>query len=188
MPEVIRPYDGSEFYELELLGMRRRLPLINVSEDTWIAYFDSLGDREFIVHCARILAERVRDCDVLMTSETKGIPLVHEIAGILGHSYYLVCRKEVKDFMKDPVVTEYKPITSQKTLKLSLDGRLAVRVRGKTVGIVDDIVSTKETIDALERIARQAGATRIKKAAILVEGFTHDDVEYLGVLPIFKRV
>lgn len=123
-----------------------------------------------------------------MTSETKGVPVAHEVAGILGHGRYLVCRKEVKAFMREPLVTEFRPITSQKRLTLSLDGRLAGLIRGRVVGIVDDIVSTRETMDAMERIARQAGAAGIRKAAILVEGATYDDIEYLGVLPIFKRL
>ncbi|MEM3134056.1 MAG: hypothetical protein QXR32_07820, partial [Candidatus Caldarchaeum sp.] len=80
MEETVLKYDGRPYYELVIRNFRRQLPLLQVSPDTWIAYFDSLGDREFIEHCARILAENLADCEVLVTSESKGIPLVHEIA------------------------------------------------------------------------------------------------------------
>jgi len=187
MAQVVLPYDGREYYELDVAGLKRRLPLIKVGEDTWIAYFDSLGDREFISHCASILAKKLEGSEVLMTSESKGIPLVHELAGLLNHKYYIVARKEVKSFMSNPIVVECKPITSKTTIKLSIDGRYVPRLSGKRVAIVDDIVSTKETITALEGLARKAGAVIYKKVAILVEGATYDDVEYLGILPIFKK-
>ncbi|MEM2550364.1 MAG: adenine phosphoribosyltransferase, partial [Nitrososphaerota archaeon] len=101
MVETVLPYDGREYYELNIAGLKRNLPLLKVSDDTWIAYFDSLGDKEFISHCAKILAERLVGSEVLMTSESKGIPLVHEIAGLLNHRYYIVARKEVKPFMSN---------------------------------------------------------------------------------------
>lgn len=187
MVQTILPYDGREYYELNIAGLKRLLPLLKVSEDTWIAYFDSLGDKEFISHCAKILAEKIRGSEVLMTSESKGIPLVHEIAGLLNHSYYIVARKEIKSFMINPLVVECRPITSKSTVKLSIDGRYIPKLKDKKVAIVDDIVSTKETMNAIEELAKKAGAIIYKKVAILVEGGTYDDVEYLGILPIFKK-
>jgi adenine phosphoribosyltransferase len=184
--EVILPYEGREFYEIEVAGMRRVLPLLRVSKDTWIAYFDSLGDREFISRCAALLSERLKGCDILLTSESKGIPLVHEIASILGHQRYIVARKEVKPFMINPIVTECKPVTSKDVIRLSIDGRYKKYIEDKDVGIVDDIVSTRETMAALERLVRLAGGRVFKKAAILLEGAVFEDVDYLGILPIFK--
>ncbi|MEM3488640.1 MAG: adenine phosphoribosyltransferase, partial [Nitrososphaerota archaeon] len=179
MVETVLPYDGREYYELNIAGLKRNLPLLKVSDDTWIAYFDSLGDKEFISHCAKILAERLVGSEVLMTSESKGIPLVHEIAGLLNHRYYIVARKEVKPFMSNPLVVECKPITSKTTVRLSIDGRYIPRLKDKKVSIVDDIVSTRETMSALEELAKQAGAVIYQKVAILVEGATYTDVEYL---------
>uniref|UniRef100_A0A7C5LGP6 Adenine phosphoribosyltransferase n=1 Tax=Caldiarchaeum subterraneum TaxID=311458 RepID=A0A7C5LGP6_CALS0 len=183
---TVLKYDGRPYYDLVIRNFHRRLPLIQVSPDTWIAYFDSLGDREFIEHCARILAENLADCEVLVTSESKGIPLVHEIASILKHPRYIVCRKERKAFMKDPIAVKYKPITSSKELELVIDGRYVTYIKGKRVGIVDDIVSTKNTMEAMEKIVQMAGGIVTKKATVLVEGEHHKDVIYLGVLPIFK--
>jgi len=180
-------YDGRTYYELEIRGFKRQLPLIQVSPDTWIAYFDSLGDREFIEYCAKILSEHLTDCEILVTSESKGIPLVHEVATRLGHPRYIVCRKERKAFMKDPIAVKYRPITSAKELELVIDGRYIPYIKDKRVGIVDDIVSTKNTMEAMEKIVQLAGGKVIKKATVLVEGEHHRDVFYLGVLPIFKK-
>lgn len=187
MEATILEYDGRLFYELKVKDFTRQLPLIQVSPDTWIAYFDSLGDREFIAHCARILADHLKDCEILVTSESKGIPLVHEIASLLNHPRYIVCRKERKAFMKDPITVTYRPITSAKDLELVIDGRYIPHIKGKKVGIVDDIVSTKNTMEAMEKIVKLAGGIVVKKATVLVEGEYHADVFYLGVLPIFKK-
>ena len=161
--------------------------MVQVDADTWIAYFDSLGDRAFLSHCADILTEYLKDTDILMTAESKGIGLVHEISKRLGHEYYVVCRKEVKPFMKDPIIVKYKPITSRKELVLCIDGRYRERLKGKRVGIVDDIVSTGETIKAMKKIAEEAGGTVTKVAAILVEGAYRSDIHHLGILPLFKK-
>ncbi|MEM0440910.1 MAG: phosphoribosyltransferase family protein [Candidatus Caldarchaeum sp.] len=188
MEATVLPYDGREHYELVIKDFRRELPLIQVSPDTWIAYFDSLGDREFIAHCAKIIAEHLRDCEILVTSESKGIPLVHEIASLLGHPRYIVCRKERKAFMKDPIAVRFRPITSSKDLELIIDGRYIPYIKGRKVGIVDDIVSTRSTMEAMEKIVKMVGGHVVKKATVLVEGEHYPDVFYLGVLPIFKRL
>ncbi len=180
-------YEGQEYYELEIKGFKRKLPLVQVSPDTWIAYFDSLGDKEFINHCAKELYKHLLTCDVLMTTESKGIPLVHELANMLNHKYYVVCRKEIKPFMRDPIYAFYKPITSNKELTLCIDGRHKEKIAGKRVGIIDDIVSTGETLNAMEEIVTKAGGIVEKKIAILLEGNKRDDVIYLGILPIFKK-
>ncbi|MEM0381990.1 MAG: adenine phosphoribosyltransferase [Nitrososphaerota archaeon] len=188
MKEVIFPYqEGREYYEIEIEGLKRRLPLLRVSEDTWIAYFDSLGDREFISKCAEKLSEKLRGSDILITSESKGIPLVHEIAKILDHKRYIVARKELKPFMVNPLVAECRPVTSKAPIKLCIDGRYVPYIKDKSVGIVDDIVSTRETMSALEKLVVMAGGRVYKKVAILLEGGVYDDVEYLGILPIFKK-
>ncbi len=180
-------YEGQEYYELEIKGFKRRLPLVQVSPDTWIAYFDSLGDKEFINHCAKELYKHLLTCDVLMTSESKGIALVHELANMLNHSFYVVCRKEIKQFMHDPVFVSYKPITSNKELILCIDGRYKERIARKRVGIIDDIVSTGQTLNAMEEIVIKVGGIVEKKVAILLEGIKRDDVVHLGILPIFKK-
>ncbi len=182
----ILPFNGQPTYDLEIAGTVRTLPLIQVSPDTWIAYYYSLGDTEVIDRGARVLAPRLEGCDIFMTTETKGIPLAHAIATYLGLKPYVVCRKEVRPFMLSPMVVRYKPITAKTEQELFLDGRDTQKLAGKKVGIIDDIVSTGETIQAMVQLAQMARGTVAKKAALLVEGDEREDVEHLGVLPIFK--
>ena len=184
---TVVPYSGQEFYELDVKGFKRKLPLVQVSPDTWIAYFDSLGDRDFVSHCVEELKPHLEGCEILMTSESKGIALVHELAKNLGHDHYIVCRKERKSYMLDPISVSFKPITSAKKLELFIDGRYRKWLEGKKVGIVDDIVSTRQTIDGMEKLATEAGGKVVKKAAILVEGSPQKDIFSLGILPVFKK-
>ncbi len=186
MPHIL-PFTGQAAYELEIAGTVRTLPLIQVSPDTWIAYYYSLGDTEVIDRAARELAPRMRSCEIFVTTETKGIPLAHAIATYLGLLPYVVCRKEIRPFMLSPVSVRYKPITAKTEEELFIDGRDAMKLRGKRVGLVDDIVSTGETLKAMEELVRRAGGSVVARAALLLEGVERDDVHHLGILPIFKR-
>ncbi|MDQ7819245.1 MAG: phosphoribosyltransferase family protein [Armatimonadota bacterium] len=185
MPHIL-PFKGQSTYELEIAGTVRTLPLIQVAPDTWIAYYYSLGDTEVIDRAARELAPRMRSCEIFVTTETKGIPLAHAIATYLGLLPYVVCRKEIRPFMLSPVSVRYKPITAKTEEELFIDGRDAMKLRGRRVGLVDDIVSTGETLKAMEELVRRAGGAVVARAALLLEGFERDDVHHLGILPIFK--
>jgi adenine phosphoribosyltransferase len=182
----VLPYNGQPTFDLKIAGTMRTLPLIQVSPDTWIAYYYSLGDTEVIDRGARALADRMTGCDIFVTTETKGIPLTHAIATYLGLKPYVVCRKEVRPFMLSPVVVRYKPITAKTEQELFIDGRDAMKVRGRKVGLVDDIVSTGETLKAMTELVQRAGGSVVARAALLVEGDERPDVHHLGVLPIFK--
>lgn len=182
----VLPFKGEPTYDLEIAGTVRTLPLIQVSPDTWIAYYYSLGDTEVIDRAARILAPKLNGCEIFITTETKGIPLTHAIATYLGLKPYVVCRKEVRPFMLSPLVVRYKPITAKTEQELFIDGRDSKKLSRKSVGIIDDIVSTGETIQAMAELVRQAGGKVLKRAALLLEGDEHQDVEHLGILPIFK--
>lgn len=185
--ELILKYDGQQSYLLEINGLKRELPLIKVNQTTWIAYFESLGDVELINTSAKVLAEKLGDCDILISSESKGISLLQQIATILGHKNFVVCRKERKRYMIEPIIQKYKPITADKEKELYLDSRFVPLIKGKKVGIVDDVVSTRATLDAMEAIVEKAGGNVIKKAVILAEGQEQEDVISLGLLPIFKK-
>lgn len=185
--ETFLTYSGQTHYELNISGLKWKLPLLQVAPDTWIAYFDSLGDARFVNTSAEALAKHLSSCEVLMTSESKGVPLTHVIATRLGHDAYIVCRKEKKPFMVNPLTVAYKPVTSSKQLELCIDSRYIDRIRGKKVGIVDDIISTRGTLDAMIMLAEKAGGVVTKKAAVLTEGKEYGDVVSLGVLPIFKK-
>lgn len=185
MPHIL-PFRGQPTYDLQVAGVVRTLPLIQVAPDTWIAYYYSLGDTEVIDRAARILAPKLEGCALFVTTETKGIPLAHAIATYLSLKPYVVCRKEIRPFMLSPLVVKYKPITAKTEQELFLDGRDAMKVKGKRVGIVDDIVSTGETLQAMVDLVQQAGGTVVAKAALLLEGEEWKDVQHLGILPVFK--
>lgn len=182
----ILPFRGQATYELKIAGTVRSLPLIQVAPDTWIAYYYSLGDTEVIDRGAKDLAPRLTQCELFVTTETKGIPLAHAIAANLGLRPYIVCRKEIRPFMMSPLIVRYKPITAKTEQELFMDGRDAMKVKGKRVGLIDDIVSTGETLDAMADLVGQAGGTVVARAALLLEGDERGDVHHLGILPVFK--
>ncbi|MGI0141807.1 MAG: phosphoribosyltransferase family protein [Candidatus Micrarchaeales archaeon] len=185
--ELILNYTGQKSYTLEVHGIKRKLPLIQVSDDTWIAYFESLGDVELINTSATALTKELSGCDILMSSESKGISLLQVIATKLGHKQFIVCRKSRKGYMQNPIMQRYKPITSDKEQELYLDSRFAEFLKGKNVGIVDDVVSSRATLDAMVAIVEKAGGKVARKAVILAEGKEQPDVISLAILPIFKR-
>lgn len=184
---AILPYVGQKYYELRINNGTWKLPLVQVGLDTWIAYFDSLGDVRLVKESSEALAEHMKGCDILVTSESKGIALTHAIAAALGHKRFVVCRKEIKQSMVDPLVVRYRPITSQKELLLCIDSGVSAALKGKRVGLIDDIVSTRATIDAMEKLVVMAGGNVAARAAILVEGSAHTDIANMGVLPVFKK-
>lgn len=182
----ILPFRGQATYDLKIAGTVRSLPLIQVAPDTWIAYYYSLGDTEVIDRGAQELAPKLTQCELFVTTETKGIPLAHAIAANLGLRPYIVCRKEIRPFMMSPLIVRYKPITAKTEQELFMDGRDAMKVKGKRIGLIDDIVSTGETLDAMADLVGQAGGTVVARAALLLEGDERGDVHHLGILPVFK--
>jgi adenine phosphoribosyltransferase len=184
---LILPYHGQATFDLEVAGTVRTLPLVQVAPDTWIAYYYSMGDTEMIDRAARLLAPGLEGCELFVTTETKGIPLTHAIATLVGLKPYVVCRRQIRPFMMSPMIVRYKPITARTEEELFMDGRDALKVRGRRVGLVDDIVSTGETLQAMTGLVRQAGGEVVATAVLLLEGEDRPGVRHLGVLPIFKR-
>jgi len=134
-----------------------------------------------------LLAQKLPKVDYLVTAEAKGIPLVHEVSRLLGLPYYIVARKSVKPYMAEPLVDEVVSITTQKAQTLCLDGKDALAVKGRRVAIVDDVISTGESLSAIERLLEKAGAEIVAKAAILAEGEAagRGDIIFLEELPLF---
>lgn len=183
---LIEPYRGQGTYTIDIAGAKRELPLIQVAPDTWIAYYYSMGDTEVIDRAAEVLAPKLESCEIFVTTETKGIPLTYAVAVRLGRKPYVVCRKEIRPFMIAPLTIGYKPITAKTEGELFLDGRDAQKMKGKRVGLIDDIISTGETFKAMEALVTEAGGSVAKKAVLLVEGEEYPDILHLGALPIFK--
>lgn len=176
-------------YHIEVAGVSRELPIMQVVADLSIASFVILGDCEIVVKSAPLIVEKLPEVDVLVTAEAKGIPLVHEIARLLGHEHYIVVRKSVKPYMGDPLVDEVESITTQKKQSLVLDGHDADAIKGKRIAIIDDVISTGESISAVERLIERAEGNIVAKAAILAEGDAADreDIIYLERLPLFPH-
>ncbi|WP_027623079.1 phosphoribosyltransferase family protein [Clostridium lundense] len=177
----------SNTYTLNIAGVKRELPLIKINENLTIASFVILGDTELIAKTAPLLAKKLPKVDVLVTAEAKGIPLVYEISKILEMKEYIVARKSIKPYMDAPIVDEVVSITSQKKQILCLDGLDEKKIKGKKVAIIDDVISTGESLLAVERLVEKAGGIIVAKAAILAEGDAHKrgDIIFLEKLPLF---
>ncbi len=176
-------------YTLELCGLQRRLPLVEISKDTAFASFVIIGDTELIKHCAPVLAERIGIVDAIVTAEAKGIALAYEVSRCLGLKEFIVARKSTKTYMQNVVSASVHSITTQKEQQLFLDGADAAKIEGRRVCLIDDVISTGESLYALEFLAKTAGAKIAARAAVLAEGDAakRDDILFLQKLPLFHR-
>ena len=177
-----------DFYLLKVAGLERDLQVCRISDDLSIAAFVLFGDVELTVATAKHLLEVAPPHDVLVTAEAKGIPLVHEMARQNGENTYVVARKVVKLYMKDVFSVELRSITTQKRQTLYIDAAEAALMKGKRVLIVDDVISTGESLRAVEKLVKEAGGTIVGKMAILAEGDAkyRDDIIYLQYLPLLN--
>lgn len=176
-----------DYYKLNVCGLKRDLPIIQISDDLKIASFVLLGDAELAEKAGYELSKRI-DCDIIVTAEAKGIQLAHEIARNLDKESFIVARKSVKTYMNNPISVEVNSITTANTQKLYLDLKDAEKIKGKTVALVDDVISTGQSIAALEALVEKAGGKVVQKLAILAEGDAADreDIIYLEKLPLFE--
>lgn len=174
-------------YTLHVAGLERKLPIVRISDNLSIASFVILGDTELVQQTAPLIADKLPEVDVVITAEAKGIPLIYEISKLLKMKKYYVARKSVKPYMEAPLVDEVVSITTQKKQTLCLDGKDAAEIKGRRVAIIDDVISTGESIDAVARLIEKAGGIIVAKAAILAEGdaASRDDIIFLEELPLF---
>lgn len=176
-------------YTIQVAGLERRLPLCSVNDDLYIAAFVIFGDVELTVACARELLKIAPEHDILITAESKGIPLVYEMARQHGENRYLVARKAPKLYMQKVFSTEVTSITTPNRQMLCIDQNDANYMKGKRVLIVDDVISTGESLKAVEKLVNKAGGEVVGKMAILAEGEAaqRHDILYLEVLPLFNK-
>ncbi|MBS6480639.1 MAG: adenine phosphoribosyltransferase [Dialister sp.] len=179
---------ANRFYEMQVAGCKRKLPIINLNEEIAIAGFIILGDIELTEKAAEALVAKVpQDVDVILTAETKGIPLAEAMARKMGLQHYVVARKSVKAYMENPLIVEDESITTQGKQILCLMDDDIERIRGHKVLLVDDVISTGGSLKALENLAEQAGGQIVGKCAVLAEGdaINRGDIIYLEELPFF---
>lgn len=175
------------YYTMTVAGLERNLPVCPVSDTLSIAGFVIFGDPELTVACAKELLSRAPAYDYILTAEAKGIPLAHEMARQAGDARYILARKAPKLYMRDVFSVSVRSITTAKEQTLYLDGEDAQRMRGKRILLVDDVISTGESLKALETLVEKAGGIICGRMAILAEGDAQQrqDLIYLEKLPLF---
>ena len=178
----------SKSYEMEIAGLKRELPLCPVSDSLDIAAFVIFGDVEVTVKASEELLKRVPEFDYILTPEAKSIPLAYEIARQSGKRY-IVARKHAKVYMQEPVSVNVRSITTDALQTLLLGKEEGELMRNKRVLIVDDVISTGESLKAVEALANEFGANIVAKAAVLAEGDAakRDDIIFLEELPVFPK-
>ena len=176
-----------KYYNMKVAGLDRALPLCPLNDDVAIAGFVIFGDPELTVATARELLARAPEYDYIITAEAKGIPLAHEMARQHGDSKYILARKAPKLYMTDIIEFKVNSITTARQQTLYLDGADAALMKDKRILIVDDVISTGESLRALEELVRRSGGIICGKMAILAEGDaqTREDLIFLEKLPLF---
>ena len=176
------------YYRMRVAGLERDLPICPVTDSLYIAGFVIFGDPELTEACARELLAKAPAYDYIITAEAKGIPLAHEMARQAGDKKYILARKGPKLYMRDIFSVSVKSITTSKEQHLYLDGADAALMKGKRILVVDDVISTGESLSALEALVEKAGGEICGRMAILAEGDAQDrsDIIYLEKLPLFN--
>ena len=177
-------------YRMNIAGLDRDLPLCKVSDELYIGAFVIFGDAELTVAAAAALLDKIPadSYDYMLTAEAKSIPLIHEMARQSGAKKYFIARKGTKVYMPDPIHVSVRSITTQRQQELFLGRDDCELMAGKRILIVDDVISTGESLHALEELVREAGGIVAGKAAILAEGdaLVREDITYLNPLPLFN--
>ena len=174
-------------YHMTVAGCERDLPICPLNDKLSIGAFVIFGDCELTVACASELLKKAPAFDYIITAESKGIPLAYEMARQIGAEKWLLARKGAKLYMRDVFSVEVRSITTDHVQKLYLDGEDAALMRGKRILVVDDVISTGESLAALEKLVTEAGGEICGRMAILAEGDAQEreDIIYLEKLPLF---
>ncbi len=174
-------------YPIDIAGMKRELPIFPVSDTLSIGAFVIFGDVELTKHCAKELLKLLPPCDYLIAPEAKAIPLIYEMSRESGIPY-LLARKKAKAYMSGVFRVDVKSITTADVQTLVIDKADAARMQGKNIVIIDDVISTGESLRAMETLVSEAGGIVAGRMAVLAEGDAADrkDILFLAPLPLFK--
>ena len=175
-------------YEMDIAGLKRELPLCKVTDDLYIGAFVMFGDVELTVHCAAELLKLAPEYDYIIAPEAKSIPLLYEMARQSGAEKYFLAIKGPKAYMSGVFEVSVKSITTMSVQKLVIDTADAELINGKRILIIDDVISTGESLRAMEELVTKAGGNIVGKMAVLAEGDAQerDDIIVLGHLPLFR--
>lgn len=174
-------------YPMTIAGLQRELPICPVNENLSIGAFVIFGDPELTTAAAKELLALAPEYDYIITAEAKGIPLAHEMARLAGNQKYFIARKKAKAYMSGVFEVKVHSITTAGEQSLFLDAADAELIKGSKILIVDDVISTGESLRATEELVKSAGGNIVGKFTILAEGDAQvrDDITYLGKLPLF---
>ena len=175
-------------YEIDIAGLKRDLPLCKVSDDLYIGAFVIFGDVELTVHCAAELLKRAPEYDYIIAPEAKAIPLLYEMARQSGAEKYFLARKKAKAYMSGVFEVKVQSITTAGEQTLVIDTEDAKQMCGKRILIVDDVISTGESLRAVEALVEKASGIIAGRMAVLAEGAAalRDDIITLAPLPLFN--
>ena len=176
------------FYEMTIAGLKRQLPLCKVTDDLYIAAFIMFSDVEITKAAASELLKKAPEFDIMITAESKGIPLLYEMTRQAGMNDYVVARKGPKLYMQDIISTDVDSITTDHIQTLCIGKKEAEQMRGKKVLIVDDVISTGESLKSIEKLVNQVDGNIVGRMAVLAEGDAamRQDIIYLEKLPVFN--
>lgn len=176
-----------KYYRMKFGELERDLPLCPLNDKLQIAGFVIVGDPDLSEECAKQLIKKLPEYDYILTAEAKGIPLAHDITRLNNDKRFICARKAPKLYMSGVFEVSVRSITTDADQKLYLDKAEADLIKGKRLLIVDDVISTGKSLEALVTLAKEAGAEIVGKAAILAEGDAadRDDIIFLQKLPLF---
>ena len=176
------------FYEMTIAGCKRQLPLCKINEELYIGAFIMFSDVEITRASAAALLEKAPEFDIIITAESKGIPLAYEMARQAGINDYIVARKGPKLYMQNVITTEVDSITTDHVQTLCLGQTEIDKMKGKRVLIVDDVISTGESLLSIETLLKQIDCEIVGRMAVLAEGEAadRDDIIFLEKLPLFN--
>ena len=176
----------SEYYKMKIAGLDRDLEKFSVSDKLDIAAFIIFGDVELTIAGVAELLKKVPEFDIIITPEAKSIPIAYEASRQSGKPY-IVIRKGLKVYMRNPIDISVNSITTQHEQHLYLGETEVNKIKGKRVLIIDDVISTGESLHAMEQLVEQAGGITVGRMAILAEGdaYDRDDIITLEYLPLF---
>ena len=176
------------FHKMTIAGLERELPICKLNEKLDIAGFIIFGDVELTVAAAEELLKKCPEFDYIVTPEAKSIPLAYEMSRQSGKKYFVI-RKKQKVYMTNPVSVEVQSITTKSVQTLILDGLDGEQIKGKRVLVVDDVISTGESLLAVEKLLEKFDVNIVGKAAVLAEGDSADrsDIIFLEKLPLFFK-